>query len=303
MNFAQIVLVTLLSEVVSAHFRVPFPGERNATNWDTQTESPCGGDNKAVLPRYEWNPNGSPIEINYHHTFGVGAMYFCGSGNCTTGSDFNELIYEPIDQQKGNFCLPSVEIPSKYNKINQTGVIQIIYAANSKDGKGYEYMYNCVDVIVSENGPIFNGQCSNSTQGSFDEGVAKLEKVATKQLDSFSVLTYLDAHKDSASAIGSKSVTTTSSMDMDMGGMDMSGMTMSTTSSSSSMDMDMGGMTMSTTSSLSSSMDMGNMSMDNTISSTSNSGSITSTSRVSSAGANSLTLSFSKFILIALSLL
>lgn len=280
MNFAQIVLVTLLSEVVSAHFRVPFPGERNATNWDTQTESPCGGDNKAVLPRYEWNPNGSPIEINYHHTFGVGAMYFCGNGNCTTGSDFNELIYEPIDQQKGNFCLPSVEIPSKYNKINQTGVIQIIYAANSKDGKGYEYMYNCVDVIVSENGPIFNGQCSNSTQGSFDEGVAKLEKVATKQLDSFSVLTYLDAHKGSVSDIGSKSVTTTSSMDMDMGGM-----------------------TMSTTSSLSSSMDMGNMSMDNTISSTSNSGSITSTSRVSSAGANSLTLSFSNLILIALSLL
>ena len=295
MNFAQIALVTLLSEVVSAHFRVPFPGERNATNWDTQTESPCGGDNKAVLPRYEWNPNGSPIEINYHHTFGVGAMYFCGSGNCTTGSDFNELIYEPIDQQKGNFCLPSVEIPSKYNKINQTGVIQIIYAANSKDGKGYEYMYNCVDVIVSENGPIFNGQCSNSTQGSFDEGVAKLEKVATKQLDSFSVLTYLDAHKGSASAIGSKSVTTTSSMDMNMGSMDMSGM-------------DMGGMTMSTTSSSSSSsssssMDMGGMSMDNTISSTSNSGSITSTSRVSSAAANSLTLSFSKLILIALSLL
>lgn len=230
----QLTTLLLLASTVTAHFRVPFPGERNSTNWSTQNVSPCGGADQVVLPRYEWNPQGSPIEITYNHQYGVGAMYFCGSGNCTTGDDFNELVYSPIDQVKGNFCIPALQMPSKYNEVNTTGVLQIIYAALGDDG-GYEYMYNCVDVVISEDGPLFDGQCSNSTQPTEDFGVASIEAQSVVQLDQISTLTFLDAAKTSGSASGSASASATASMDMDMSGMSgmdmsgMSGMDMSTT--------------------------------------------------------------------------
>lgn len=230
MNIRSTILLSLLTSSAEAHFRVPFPGERNATNWDTQTISPCGGDNAVVFPRYEWNPKGSPVEINYHHMYGVGAIYFCGSGNCTTGADFNELIYEPVDQTKGNFCIPAVQLPEKYNKINSTGVIQIIYGAPGKEDGDYDFMYNCIDVVVSNDGPTFDGQCSNSTEfAEADTQVAALEaKNGNEQIDKISSFSYLAKAIDSTAsgASGNFSAATTTSMNMGMGGMsDMGGMT------------------------------------------------------------------------------
>lgn len=291
------VILSILSAAtgVQAHFRVPFPGERNATNWDTQTESPCGGDNYPVLPAFEWNPAGSPVEINYKHNFGVGAIYFCGNGDCTTGDDFDELIYEPVDQHKGNFCIPSVQLPAKYNKVNQTGVVQIIYATLGKEG-GYEYMYNCVDVVVSENGPTFNGQCANSTDLdiAWDEGAATLVSAHDEeQIDKIATLTYLDAFNTTTAG----SASTTSSMDMGMGGMTMDGMTMemststdsTVVSTTSSMDMDMGGMTMDGMTTATTVAPKKPASSSLSISSSGSASTGTFSEKVSTAGASSLT--------------
>lgn len=244
MKLSSTVLLSLLASSAEAHFRVPFPGERNATNWDTQTTSPCGGDNAVVFPRYEWNPKGSPVEISFHHMYGVGAIYFCGSGNCTTGADFNELIYEPVDQTMGNFCIPAVQLPKKYNRVNSTGVIQIIYGAPGKEDGDYDFMYNCIDVVVSEDGPTFDGQCSNSTEfAAVDTQVAALEeKNGEEQIDKISSFSYLAKAIASTTASGVSRVSgasgvaaasaTSTSMDMGMGGMsdmgDMPGMDMST---------------------------------------------------------------------------
>lgn len=237
MNFKFTVLMSLLASTAEAHFRIPYPGERNATNWDTQTTSPCGGDNAVVLPRYDWNPKGSPVEINYHHYYGVAAIYFCGSDNCTTGADFNELIYEPVDQTKGNFCIPALQLPSKYNKVNSTGVVQIIYGAPSNKAGDYDFMYNCIDVIVSEDGPIFDGtQCSNSSSTiEYDEQVAQIEEENNdEQIDKITSMSYLEKVRistqsaNSVASNASKASATTSSDDM--GGMNMSGMDMGTTS-------------------------------------------------------------------------
>lgn len=193
--------VLLFASNALAHFRVPFPGERNATNWDTQTIGPCGGANRPVLPRYEWNPQGSPVEIGYHHTYGVGTLFYCGEGDCTDSADFTELLYAPIDQTKGNFCIPALQLPEKFNKLNDTGVIQIVYADPNEKG-GYTYMYNCIDVVVSNDGPLFDGQCSNSTgtEISIDEGVAELEASSIVPLDEIETLTYLEAARTATSS-------------------------------------------------------------------------------------------------------
>ncbi|TID30769.1 hypothetical protein CANINC_000685 [Pichia inconspicua] len=216
----------LLASTAFAHFRVPFPGERNATNWDTQTTGPCGGANRPVLPRYEWNPQGSPVEIAYHHTYGVGTLFYCGSGDCDESADFDTLLYAPVDQTKGNFCIPALQLPEEFNKINSTGVVQIVYADPNPKG-GYTYMYNCIDVIVSEDGPLFDGQCSNSTdvEIKIDEGIAELEASSIVPLDEIETLTYLE----SARAIEASK--TAASASATMGGMDMGGMS----------GMDMGG--------------------------------------------------------------
>jgi hypothetical protein len=158
MQLLSTILLSLLAAGAEAHFPVPFPGERNATNFATQIQSPCGGSNNVVLPRYKWNPAGLSVEIAYRHEYGVGAIYFCGSEDCSTGENFNHLLYEPIDQFMGNFCIPAVQLPGQFNKINSTGVIQIVHESLGKS-EGYEFMYDCVDVVVSQNGQTFGGQC------------------------------------------------------------------------------------------------------------------------------------------------
>jgi hypothetical protein len=245
MQLLSTILLSLLATGVEAHFRVPFPGERNATNFATQSQGPCGGANNVVLPRYEWNPAGSPVEIAYHHAYGVGAIYFCGSNDCSTGENFNHLLYEPIDQFMGNFCIPAVQLPEQFNKINSTGVIQIVYASLGKSG-GYEFMYNCVDVVVSENGPTFNGQCANSTDSAVDEEVEKIEKSNVVQLSQISTFTFLDLHNTTSTSASASASASATSMNMgDMGNMgNMSGMVMSSLSTSTT-GMHMGNHTMS----------------------------------------------------------
>lgn len=310
MRFHLSILLSLLASSAEAHFRVPFPGERNATNWDTQTTSPCGGDNSVVLPRYEWNPKGSPIEINYHHSFGVGAIYFCGSGNCTTGADFDELIYEPVDQTVGNFCIPAVQLPDKYNKVNSTGVIQIIYGTPGKKDGDYEFMYNCVDVIVSEDGPTFNGQCSNSTNfAEFDTQVAALEaKNNDEQIDKISSFSYLEKVIVSTAKLGSASSrasattsavsgkSTSTSMDMEMGGMSdmdgMPGMDMETTTGRATASSG-------TTAEASASVSASVTASASVSASASESGSKPSSTKVSTAGGSALSCT-SGFVLLAL---
>ncbi|KAG0682516.1 hypothetical protein C6P40_001672 [Pichia californica] len=260
MNFKASILLSLLASTAEAHFRIPYPGERNSTNWDTQTKSPCGGDNAFVFPRYEWNPEGSPVEINYHHLYGVGAIYFCGNGNCTTGADFDELIYEPVDQTVGNFCIPALQLPSKYNKVNTTGVIQIIYGAPSNEAGDYEFMYNCIDVIVSKDGPVYDGtQCINSSTSIEHDGQVNEveENNGDEQLNLISSISYLEnvristqsvnsvSSKAAGSLSGSGYVSTTSLSD-DMAGMDMGSTTTATITSSINMS-GMPGMDMSTT--------------------------------------------------------
>ncbi|GME82878.1 unnamed protein product [Ambrosiozyma monospora] len=220
--FTFAIASAILASTALAHFRIPYPGERNATNWDTQTTGPCGGDNSVVEPRFEWNPEGSPLELFMHHNDSVGAIYFCGKDECSEASDFDTLLYEPYDHHKaGNYCIPAVVLPDDFNKENQTGTIQVIYAGNKEGGSeltDLTFMYNCLDIVVSSDGPIYDGsQCSNSSEISLDQHVDKdINESNVKQLDQETSIAYMVSVAKAAGATASSSGNSSMAMAMSM---------------------------------------------------------------------------------------
>lgn len=191
----------------SAHFRIPFPGERNSTNWATQEQAPCGGANRTVNPRYLWNPEGSPVDINMFHNASVGAVYYCGKDDCKSLSDFDTLVMEPFDiTNPANFCMPALELPSKYNKNGKKGTLQFMFAALDSDQSKYEYMYNCIDIEVNTQGPKYTNQCSNTTSATVrrDAGLASaIGTDAKTKIDKVSTLSFLEDAKTNASSSSS----------------------------------------------------------------------------------------------------
>lgn len=159
---AKILLVGLSAlPAAYCHFRLPFPGERDPTNFGTQGQGPCGGSNSVVEPRYGWSPDGSPMEIHLSHPLSVGGIYYCPGDNCNTLEDFNVTLFETWSVDgSGNYCIPALEIPFDVGSI---GTIQVA-VANAGDEEGiYEEFFNCIDVVIG-NGPTYNGsQCSNSS--------------------------------------------------------------------------------------------------------------------------------------------
>lgn len=235
-------LISLLLSIVcvEAHFRIPMPGERNATNWATQLIGPCGGADEVVLPRYKWNPSGSPIELFQHHPFAVGAIYYCNKDNCTETEDFDQLIYEGFDTSgAGNFCIPALTLPDEFNVEGDVGTIQVIFGGISEvEGEEYDFMYNCLDIVIDSDGETDDevSSCVNSTDISYDEQVDDLINNGTK-IDEITQFDFLDESEESAESVASASSASSEMAGMDgmsgMGGMD--GMSTSTTDSMSGM--------------------------------------------------------------------
>lgn len=208
------ILLAIFTTVAQAHFRIPFPGERDAENWSTQLEAPCGGDNSVVLPRYKWNTKGSPIDLNIHHSKSVASIYFCPGDNCQTDADFSTLVYEPWQMESAaNFCIPALTLPSDYNKAGQVGTLQVIFAGTTSTEGDYEYMYNCVDIVVDDDGPVYDGsQCTNTTGSDayFEKDID--EEAKNTRFDSMSTFTILDGLYSATEKSGSSSVTSSSSI-------------------------------------------------------------------------------------------
>ncbi|GME88218.1 unnamed protein product [[Candida] boidinii] len=211
-------LISLLLSIVcvEAHFRIPIPGERNATNWATQLTGPCGGANEVVLPRFKWNPSGSPLELFMHHPFAIGAIYYCNKDNCTETEDFDQLIYEPFDTKgAGNFCISALTLPDEFNVEGDVGTLQVIFGGTSEVGE-YDFMYNCLDIVIDSDGETYDDvlSCDNSTVTTYDEQVDELVKNGTK-IDEITQFDYLDELEESA-----ESAASASSAASEMGGMD-----------------------------------------------------------------------------------
>lgn len=155
MLFKSSILAAALATSVSGHFVVDYPGDRGS-NEKTQTIGPCGGLNSTVLPRYLWNSEGSPLGIDQHHNLTIFQFNYCSGDSCKTQADFSEAIWGPFEQEyHGSLCLPKVVIPGD---VGSNGTLQIVFQ------KDDEYMYNCIDLTISDKGDKWNGSdCSNDT--------------------------------------------------------------------------------------------------------------------------------------------
>ncbi len=157
-SLKTVTLVSLatLTQSVMGHFSILVPGSRGS-NHDTQTEGPCGGKTEVVLPRIDFNPKGTPIGLKNGHTQVYGEINLCLSDNCTTQDNFNITIWNEWEQLgAGNYCIPDVTLPSGLAE-GTNGTIQVVYLAD--DG----YLYNCVDVTLSNEGITESSLCTNST--------------------------------------------------------------------------------------------------------------------------------------------
>ncbi|ODQ79872.1 hypothetical protein BABINDRAFT_161548 [Babjeviella inositovora NRRL Y-12698] len=198
-----------------AHFRIPYPGERNATNWDTQTTGPCGGDNSVVEPRFLFNPLGSPLDLNMKHNLSVGQVRFCPGDDCTTQADFSVILVDSYEHKGvGNYCIPAVLIPFPDGT---NGTIQVIYAGTGDAEGEYDHMFNCLDVTVSSEGEQFSGQCTNSS----NVAITPIHLDSNLVANATNITILNSFYESTMSAAAAASATAT---DGGMAGMDMSDM-------------------------------------------------------------------------------
>jgi hypothetical protein len=118
-----------------AHFELVFPSSRG-TDDENQASFPCGGysqtQNRTLVPL-----TSIPVALNLGHTEGL-IQITLAIGN-EVGSSFNyELLPTIREMGPGDFCLPSLAVPSDLNITDGTNAtIQVI--TNSHDGSG---LYN-----------------------------------------------------------------------------------------------------------------------------------------------------------------
>lgn len=217
MLFQTTAVIALLASAAEAHFRIPFPGERNASNYDTQTESPCGGSNDVVLPRFQWNPDGSPLDTKMGHNGSVAAVYLCAEDECTTEDDFDVLVDDWSLLYAGNYCIESLQLPDEYNDVGTNLTLEIIYVAinagseKTNNGEKYKYFYNCLDIEVSDDGPTWDGtQCYNTTDDDpeYDSNLAS--QLESTRLDEIETISFVDENNGITVIDDSSNATTTS---------------------------------------------------------------------------------------------
>ncbi|KAG7192551.1 uncharacterized protein KQ657_001650 [Scheffersomyces spartinae] len=198
----------LLASSVSAHFVVEYPGDRGS-NEKTQTIGPCGGMNSTVLPRYLWNPKGSPVGVHQHHNLTIFQFNYCPGESCTTQKDFTETVFGTFEQEfTGSLCLPNVVIPGD---VGSNGTLQIVF---QKDNK---YMYNCIDLTISDKANQWNGSdCSNSTGINISPYY-----INSKFIFDASNITLFDAEEEAATKTQSGQIVTSYQSEMVMDGQTM----------------------------------------------------------------------------------
>jgi hypothetical protein len=128
-------LLLSLPLLTLAHFELVFPASRG-TDDENQASFPCGGysqsQNRTLVPL-----TSIPVALNLGHTEGL-IQITLAIGN-EVGSSFNyELLPTIREMGPGDFCLPSLAVPSDLNITDGTNAtIQVI--TNSHDGSG---LYN-----------------------------------------------------------------------------------------------------------------------------------------------------------------
>ena len=128
----SLLALTALASVVSAHFHLVYPVSRIGDD-DSEPEFPCGGlpqsSNRTVV-----SPAGFPLALQMgHDRVAFQVLLAVGSD---PGSNFNITLEQTFQQiGEGDFCLPSVKVPSGVNiPSGSNGTIQVITSGEGGGG-------------------------------------------------------------------------------------------------------------------------------------------------------------------------
>lgn len=109
----ELALLLQLSQLVSAHFVINYPGSRGF-NEDKHSEWPCGGFNEVSSNRSEFPLHGGPIQIHSTHTQQL-LEVLIAVGN-DPGRNFNTVVVPTfMETGPGDVCFGNIELPSTLN--------------------------------------------------------------------------------------------------------------------------------------------------------------------------------------------
>ncbi|KAK7894934.1 hypothetical protein LTR67_005673 [Exophiala xenobiotica] len=196
-------LLLSLPLLTLAHFELVFPSSRG-TDDENQASFPCGGysqtQNRTLVPL-----TSIPVALNLGHTEGL-IQITLAIGN-EVGSSFNyELLPTIREMGPGDFCLPSLAVPSDLNITDGTNAtIQVI--TNSHDGSG---LYNCADITFTSTEAESPSACTNGTGISATPLAANEYTYANESSSSHEGHSGSSSSSASASATGSATSTAAS---------------------------------------------------------------------------------------------
>ncbi|KAL8938540.1 MAG: hypothetical protein Q9216_003844 [Gyalolechia sp. 2 TL-2023] len=139
----DLLLLSPLASLVSAHFTLDFPPGRDAEE-DQQSSFPCGGQSSVSSERTPWPLAGGPVQMTMGHDHSA-VQVLIALGNDVTDA-FNTVLVPTIQEQGlGKFCLSNVMIPESLGvQEGDNATIQVVTNGDPTGG-----LYNCADITFS----------------------------------------------------------------------------------------------------------------------------------------------------------
>ncbi|CAL8574850.1 hypothetical protein XPA_000801 [Xanthoria parietina] len=157
----KLILLTLslLSSLISAHFTLEFPPQREA-NEEDQSSFPCSGAAVSTT-RTAWPLNGGSIQLTMGHARSA-VQVLVALGN-DPGSNFNTVLVPTVQEEGlGKFCFSGVKVPENLGvKDGDNATIQVITDGHETGG-----LYNCADITFSS-----SNSSSSTSQCTFGQGI------------------------------------------------------------------------------------------------------------------------------------
>lgn len=131
-------LLACVAPLVSAHWKINYPPQRQYDNEDTMTQFPCGGINTVSTNRTKFPITGAPIQLNSEHThYNIEVLLAIGN---EPGDAFNWIIVPTFAEYgPANICLGAgaIQFPAGLNITD--GMNATIQVQTEGDGSGGLY--------------------------------------------------------------------------------------------------------------------------------------------------------------------
>ncbi|KAL8992371.1 MAG: hypothetical protein Q9169_007147 [Polycauliona sp. 2 TL-2023] len=162
----KLILLTLslLFSIISAHFTLDFPPQREGDE-EQQGTFPCGGGTAVSSSRTAWPLDGGSIQLTMGHARSA-VQVLVALGN-EPGDNFNAVLVPTIQEEGlGKFCFSGVRVPESLGvRDGDNATIQVVTDSHVTGG-----LYNCADITFSSS----NSSASDS-ECTFGQGIRTTE--------------------------------------------------------------------------------------------------------------------------------